>query len=352
MTDPNRRDTLKSLVAGLGATMVSDVSLYAEELAELTPFADTPLRAGMIGLDTSHVVAFTGLLNDPAKAKGVLGTVKVTAAYPGGSKDIPSSIDRVKGYTDTLRDKHGVKIYDSIEAMLPEVDVVFLESVDGRPHLEQIRPVIKAKKPVFIDKPVAGSLADALMIFELAKEAGVPIFSSSSLRYSQSTIGAKNNPAVGDILGAVSFSPCSLEEHHPDLFWYGVHGVESLFAVMGTGCKSVTRTHSPDFDVVTGLWNDGRIGTFRGIRKGKADYGVTVFGSKSIYNGGGYSGYQPLVEKICQFFQDGKPPVPAEETIEMFAFMEAADESKRRGGSPVTLAEVLDNAKEINAKRS
>ncbi len=352
MTDPNRRQSLKSMVAGMGATMQFASSLYAEELEALTPFADAPLRAGMIGLDTSHVVAFAGLLNDPAKAKGILGTVKVTAAFPGGSKDIPSSIDRVAGYTETLRDKHGVKMYDSIEAMLPDVDVVFLESVDGRPHLEQIRPVIAAKKPVFIDKPVAGTLADAVKIYELAAAAGVPIFSSSSLRYSNSTMGARDKSTVGDVLGAVAYSPCSLEEHHPDLFWYGVHGVESLFTVMGTGCKSVTRTHSPDHDVVTGLWEDGRIGTFRGIRKGKADYGVTAFGSKNIYHAGGYSGYQPLVEKICQFFHDGKPPVPANETIEMFAFMEAADESKRRGGAHVTLAEVLEKAKEVNSKRA
>ncbi len=321
--------------------MFARTSLYAEETANLTPFAEMPLRAGMIGLDTSHVVAFTGLLNDPKKAAGVLSNVRVTSAYPGGSKDIPSSIDRVAGYTATLRDKHGVKIHDSIEAMLAEVDVVFLESVDGRPHLEQIKPVLKAKKPVFVDKPVAGSLADAVLIYRLAEQSGVPIFSSSSLRYSKSTMGARNNPAVGDVLGAIAFSPCSLEEHHPDLFWYGVHGVESLFTIMGTGCQSVTRTHTEDTDLVTGQWADGRIGTFRGIRKGKADYGATVFGSKGIYHAMGYSGYQPLVEKICQFFQDGKPPVSAQETLEMFAFMEAADESKRRGGAPVSIADVM-----------
>lgn len=352
MTNPNRRDTLKTFAAGMGATMFQTASLYAEEQANLTPFADTPLRGGMIGLDTSHVVAFTGLLNDPKKAKGVLSNVKITAAYPGGSKDIPSSIDRVEGYTATLRDKHGVKICDSIEAMLEDVDVVFLESVDGRPHLAQIRPVLAAKKPVFVDKPVAGSLADAILIYELAAKSGVPIFSSSSLRYSQSTMGARNTAAVGDVLGAIAFSPCSLEEHHPDLFWYGVHGVESLFTIMGTGCKSVSRFHSPDFDVVTGMWADGRMGTFRGIRKGKADYGATVFGSKSIYHATGYSGYQPLVEKICQFFQDNKPPVSSQETIEMFAFMEAADESKRRGGAVVTIEEVMAKAAETNKNRA
>jgi hypothetical protein len=303
-----------------------------------------PLRAGMIGLDTSHVVAFTKLLHNP-EARGDLAGVRVVAAYPGGSPDIPSSRDRVAGYTKQLRDEFGVEIVDSIEALLSKVDVVFLESVDGRPHLEQVRPVLRAKKPVFIDKPVAGSLADAVEIFRLAKEAGVPCFSSSSLRFSPGILGMRNHPKVGRVLGCDAYSPCSLEEHHPDLFWYGVHGVETLFTIMGTGCESVARTHTKDADLVTGVWKGGRIGTYRGIRAGRADYGALVFGSTGIAPSGGYTGYEPLVVEVCKFFRTGQPPVSAEETLEIFAFMEAADESKRRGGAPVTLESVLAKAR-------
>src|SRR5262249_11023102 len=124
-----------------------------------------PLRAGIIGLDTSHVIAFTQLLNNP-KAKPEVAGVTIVAAFPGGSKDIPDSYNRLEKFTNTLRDEHKVKIVDSIEALLKEVDVVLLESVDGRPHLEQAIPVIKAGKPLFIDKPLAGSLADAIQIME------------------------------------------------------------------------------------------------------------------------------------------------------------------------------------------
>ena len=63
------------------------------------------------------------------------------------------------------------------------MDAVLLESVDGRPHLEQVKPVLKAHKPVFIDKPLAATLEDAREIARLAKAAGVPWFSSSSLRF-------------------------------------------------------------------------------------------------------------------------------------------------------------------------
>lgn len=309
-----------------------------------------PLRAGIIGLDTSHVVAFTRLLNNPNKPEGPLGGVRVVAAYPGGSPDVAASRDRVAGYTKELHDKYNVEIVDSIEALMPKVDVVLLESVDGRPHLDQVKPVFKARKPVFIDKPVAGSLADALQIYRLAKEANAPCFSSSSLRFSPGIQAMRNNPKVGDVLGCDTYGPCSLEPHHPDLFWYGIHGVEALFTIMGTGCESVARVQTPDTELVTGVWKGGRVGTFRGIRKGKTDYGAMVFGSKGIVPSGGYGGYEPLVVEICKFFRTGKPPVSAEETIEIFAFMAAADESKARDGAPVKLEEVLARARQQIAR--
>jgi predicted dehydrogenase len=309
-----------------------------------------PLKAGIIGLDTSHVVAFTQMLNNP-RTTGVLSRVRVVAAYPGGSADIPDSRNRVEGFTKTLREKFGVEIVDSIDELLKKVDVVFLESVDGRPHLEQVKPVFRAKKPVFIDKPVAGSLADAVEIYRLAKESGTPCFSSSSLRFSPGIRGVRTDPQFGDVLGCDAYGPCSLEPHHPDLFWYGIHGVEALLTIMGTGCESVTRTTAENAEFVTGKWKDGRIGTFRGIHKGKTEYGALVFGTKMVGPSGPYKGYEPLVVEICKFFESGEPPVTAEETLEIYAFMEAADESKRQGGKPVTLASVLERAREkVGAK--
>jgi predicted dehydrogenase len=308
------------------------------------------MRVGIIGLDTSHCVAFTRILHNP-KAEGDLAGFRVVAAYPGGSPDIPESKNRIEGFTSELRDKHGVEIVGSIDELLKKVDVVMIESVDGRPHLAQAGPVIRAGKKVFIDKPIAGSLAEALLIFRLAAEHKVPLFSSSALRFSTGIAGARKNPKVGEVIGCDVYAPCSLEKHHPDLFWYGVHGLESLYTIMGTGCRTVTRAHTKDTDVVTGVWADGRIGTFRGIRGGKADYGATVFGTKGVVPAGGFTGYEPLVVEICKFFRTGQPPVSAAETTEMFAFMEAADESKRQGGAPVTIDAVMKAATAEAAKR-
>ncbi len=316
--------------------------------------AANDVRVGIIGCDTSHAPAFAKFLNGPppeeVAAREAISGVRIVAAFPGGSPDIPSSADRVAGYTSELQSM-GIEIVDSIDSLLTRVDAVLLESVDGRPHLEQARPVFAAGKRLFIDKPVAGSLADTLAIFELSRQSGVPCFSSSALRFSPGIRSLTSDERVGEVIGCTAYGPCSLEPHHPDLFWYGIHGVETLYTIMGTGCESVTRVHTDGTELVTGTWSDGRVGTFRGIRQGKSDFGALVFGTNGIVPSGTFAGYEPLVVEIARFFKTGVPPVSAEETIEIIAFMEAADESKRRGGAPVRLEEVISAARnEVDAK--
>lgn len=307
-----------------------------------------PLRAGIIGLDTSHVLAFVEALNKGVKNAGdsaKISGVKVVAAYPQGSKDIESSTRRVPEYTAKVQEM-GVEIVESIEKLMERVDVVFLESNDGRVHWEQLQPVLAKRKPVFIDKPISGNLADALRILEAAKKANVPLFCASSLRYGKTTQAVRNG-AIGRVKRAETFSPADLEPHHVDLYWYGVHGCEALFTVMGTGCKSVKRGMTSDGKIeVTGTWEGGRTGVFRESngtdRKG---YGGKAVGEKGESPIGSYDGYNPLLFAIVQMFHDGKIPVSADETLELYAFMAAADESKRRGGKEVTLKEILDRAR-------
>lgn len=330
-----RRFLTKSSQVAAGIITASALSKSSAE-AEMKVF-----RIGMIGLDTSHVIAFTKYINDPQKELNF----KVVAGYPGGSPDIPSSANRVERYTEQLREKFSIEIVDTIEELCEKVDGVLLESVDGRPHLEQVKPVIAAKKPVFIDKPMAGNLKDGIEIFRLAKENNVPCWSSSSLRYSPNIIGMRNNKEVGEVMGCDAFSPCSLEEHHPDFYWYGIHGVEILFTIMGAGCETVRRVQTKDTEFAAGIWEDGRIGTFRGLRKGRRDYGALVYGTKAIVPSIGYSGYGPLLEEILKFFESGKVPVPEEETTEILAFMSAADESKVKNGAEVSIGSVIERAK-------
>ena len=297
-----------------------------------------PIRVGIIGLDTSHVIAFTKLLNHP-EAKADLAGCPVVAAYPKGSPDIRSSVSRVPKYTKQIRTM-GVEIVESIPELLTRVDAVLLETNDGRPHLEQVLPVLKAGKPVFIDKPIAGSLSDAVAIFEASRKYGVPVFSSSSLRYGRDSQEARKGK-FGRILKCQTHSPCSLEKTHPDLFWYGIHGVESLFTVMGTGCMEVKRGKENGKIKVTGTWNDGRTGVFL-AGKGYGGSAQTENGEVKV---GSYDGYRPLVVEIVKFFRTKKPPVTEAETLEIYAFMEAADESKRQNGEAVKLSVVLEKAR-------
>ncbi len=220
------------------------------------------LRIGIIGTDTSHVPAFTAMLNSADGAKDHVAGAHVVAAYKGGSKDIESSISRVDQYAEDVRTKWGVEIVPDIATLLGKVDAVLLSSVDGRIHLEQARPVIAARKPLFIDKPLAATLEDARQIARLAKEAGVPWFSSSSLRYSE--MGATMKFA--DATGATTWGPGPFEPHHYlDLSWYAIHPVELLYTLLGPGCESVTRVAAGNSDVIVGKWKDGRLGTVRAI---------------------------------------------------------------------------------------
>jgi hypothetical protein len=349
LTTFSRRSTSHVCVATL-VSLFSLIAMQSVSAQTNEQASRTELRIGMIGLDTSHAPAFAKLWND-AKADGLLAKQQVVAAFPGGSPDIESSISRVPQYTKELGEL-GVTMVSSVDELISQVDAVVITTLDGRKHLEQALPVLKAGKPLFIDKPLAGTLVDAILIQKLAEKYQGKWFTSSSLRFSPGIYKYRSDEALRkQIQGAIAWSPCSLESTHPDLFWYGVHGVESLYTVMGKGCEQVTRVSTAGTDVVIGRWTNGRIGEFRGLRDGAKDYGLIVFSESKIDIGGKYEGYAPLVQEIAKLFDGGSAPVDASESIEMFAFMEAADESKRRGGNPVSVRDVLATATEIANKR-
>lgn len=323
------------VAASLATILLASLALSAEP--------GKPLRAGIIGVD-AHAAPWTQIINGPKAAAGITGEIRIVAAVPAGSPDIPQSVQILKSSLEPVR-ALGVEMVDSVESLLPKVDVVLLLSIDGRKHLDQARPVFAARKPVFIDKPVGGTLAQAIKIYELAGRAGVPCFSSSALRFAPGTVAVREDKKVGEIRGCDAHSPCAIESHHPDFYWYGVHGCETLCTIMGPGCRSVVRVHAETADVAVGLWDGGRIGTFRGTREGAHGYGAKVFGARGVAEAGRFEGYEPLIVEIVKFFKTGKSPVSAAETLEIMAFMEAADESKRQDGKPVSIESVMAKAR-------
>ena len=303
--------------------------LLSVTLSTTTALSGADLRLGIIGTDTSHVSVFSKAFNDTAAAGHVPGA-KVVIAYKGGSPDIESSASRVEGYAKELVDKYKVEIVTQISAMCGKVDGILLESVDGRKHLAQFKEAAKCGKPVFIDKPLAASYAEAKEIARIAKASNVPWFSASSLRWAE-ILPALKSPKNQTV---VVWGPGPLESTHQlDLSWYAIHPIEMLFTVMGTGCVEVTRTVSTN-DVITCKWKDGRLGTVNVLRP-YGDYGGMAFREKEIVTTPKYKHvYGPMLAELVKFFATGVPPISNEETMELFGFMDAAQRSKESGGKP------------------
>jgi hypothetical protein len=299
-----------------------------------------PIRVGIIGYDTSHAPAFARLLNMPGVPYAVPGAT-VVCVFPSYSQDIASSRSRVEEYRRDLASL-GVHEVASIGELVEQVDAVLLESVDGRRHLAEVMPVLEAGKPVFVDKPLAASYQDALDIVRRAESTGTPLFSASSLRFDANVLDMQKAIAGQPVYGCDAFSPATLEETNPGLFWYGVHAVELLYAFLGVGCESVRCISVPDTDLVVGEWKDGRLGSVRGTRSGDHDYGVTVHSAathQTRYNRD-IPIYAQLLQRIVAFFAGQPAPVAPAETLETMAFMQAALMSGREGGRPVRLSEL------------
>jgi predicted dehydrogenase len=299
------------------------------------------LRIGLIGCDTSHSTVFTETFNNPDDTSHIAGG-KVVAVVKAGSPDVKDSATRVDGYAKQLKEKFGVQFYDSIEEMCSNVDAVLLESVDGRAHLPQFKSILHSGRniPVFIDKPIAASLSEAQEIFRLAKEANVPVFSCSSIRFGKTTQDVVHG-SIGKVLFAETYAPVHIEPHHPELYYYGVHGVEALCTALGPGCESVQRRLNPEGKIeVVGTWSGGRIGIFREEKDDRYYFGVAR-GEKGVAVIGTEDRYTPLLVQIMRFFQTREVPVKPEETLEVMAFMTAADESKNQNGAQVNLKELM-----------
>jgi predicted dehydrogenase len=222
--------------------------------------------------------------------------------------------------------------------MLAECDTVLLCSLDGRLHPEQAKPVLEARKPVFVDKPLAASVHEAREMYRLAARTGTPMFGASAIRWYPGVVEVAQ-AEVGQVRSAISYGPAPLEPTHPDLFFYGIHPTEALFTVLGPGCLRVQRVTTPHTSVVVGEWEDGRVGTLHVMHRWPAEYKVIKMGDTGTAEQTSMGDYTPLVREIVKFFQTGVAPVTPAQTLEILAFMEAADESKRRGGVSVSLEE-------------
>ncbi len=323
-------------------------SVVALAVAAASLAASAEIKVGIIGLDTSHSTTFTRIINveKPAETEGV----RIVAAYQWGSKDIVSSTNRYPKYIKAVKEM-GVEIVPTIDELIDRSDVVFLETNDGREHLWQAERVFKSGKPVFIDKPLAHNLKDALAIYELGKKYNAKYFSSSSLRYGKAVQDARNGK-YGKIRTVALTSPDPEEEQgtHNYYSWYGIHGFEPFVTVMGVGAEKVSTFRNEGGDVINVQYKDGRLAQLHLFRDAWIYTGYILpekpADSKNpLVVSDGNPGYKPLLSDIVKFTRTGTPPFPPEETLEIFALMEAAEISAKKGGAPVTLAEAVDSVR-------
>lgn len=289
------------------------------------------LKLGILDFDTSHVVEFTRRLNQLADPDQCVEGARVVIGCPGVSKIMA---DRIPGYAKQMKEWN-VPLVDKPEEMIGKVDGMLVESVQGSMHLERARPFLEAGIPCFVDKPFANSVEDAEKLVELSQKHNAPIFSSSSLRYATEVVSFVQDGKAGKLQGVEVYGPAALEEGNPELLNYGIHAIEMLFTLMGSGCDRVMCQHEGGADVVVGHWRDGRLGTMRGLRAGLSGaFGFLAFSDKAIQHvpvGTKYI-YRELLKQIVKFFEERKAPVDPAETVEIIRFIIAAGRSVGRHG--------------------
>lgn len=293
------------------------------------------MKLGIIGLDSSHVSAFTHLLND-ANDPFHLEGARVVWAYPGvPSMDFDFSYHRLDGYTKELQEQFGVEMLDSEEAVAEAADAILLEQVDSRKRVEQFSRIVSYGKPVFVDKAFALNSGDAARMIGLARQYRVPLMSCSALRCCQGLNEALEDNSLGGITGADFFGPMPIQPTQNLFFWYGVHTADMLLRTMGRGCESVQVVHTGHCDQITALWADGRIGSIRGIRGGANCFGGVIHRERGAWylnsDRDEVPYYASLLAVILSMFRTGIQPYSNEELMDVMRFLEAANQSLKDG---------------------
>lgn len=296
------------------------------------------VKAGIVDFDTSHSVQFTMRFNHQGIAEDQwVDGVQVVAGLPG--KAAPGNEQRQGEFIEQCKG-FGVKMVDSVEALMKEVDVVMVEALEGGRHLERARPFLEAGMRVFVDKPFADNIPDAEAMAELAEKHGAALMAGSALRYVLEVQELRARAAeTGKVLSASVYSPSKPLGDVPALVNYGCHSVEMLYAILREGCREVCSVSADTLQSVTGRWADGRAGVVLGVQEGKCGFGFTAFcENETVQKSIDFTyGYRELVKEMSAFFNTGKAPVPVSESVEVVKFIVKALESDAQKGKPVAL---------------
>ncbi|MDD3926211.1 MAG: Gfo/Idh/MocA family oxidoreductase [bacterium] len=297
-------------------------------------------KIGIAGINTSHAYVFGGYINGINEADYFSSAPGWTYELFAGDKEADRGFLRNKGHITVCWDsesENAVKLSracgidrtaPTLEDMAGEVDAVMILEKDGAKHLEMTRPFLEAGLPVFIDKPLAGSYADASAIKLLANENRATAFSYSAFRYAE---GMDDLRREIEAMGGASFcsvcAPC-----HESFTFYGIHGLEMLMSLVSKPVRSVedypdaADRHLVKLDFVDG--SKGILATWHGL----SSYSVFVSngqGKELNSHFGTSTVMKDVVVRIVDQLIGNEPPLPLDETLEIIRIVEQVERTAR-----------------------
>lgn len=291
------------------------------------------IRFGIVGLD-GHGPVFAEQVNGRS---ATVEHTRVSAAMPVSSVMVSRAVlaDNVSRTKEL-----GVAIVHEPQELVRQVDGVLILHDDGSIHLDLVRLFAPFGKPLFVDKPLESSVDRAKELARVCRSHNCSVFSASSLRFSIEMQRILNTAGDDDVCSALTYAPFKHTATMPGWIYYAIHAVEPLFELMGGGCREVRSVESEFGPLAIGRWADGRLGFAKANREGPHDYGMTVWRQAdtetTIVEAGRL--YPELLARIRSFVATGSPPVAIEQSIEVIAFLSAANESMAADGRPVALA--------------
>lgn len=286
------------------------------------------IRIGTVNIDTSHPLAFCEYLASGNRARYV-------AVYNDGFR----GDDEVEGFIQRFGLEKRCRSVDELADM---VDIGFVQGCNWDRHLEHAMPFIERGKPVFIDKPIAGSLADCRKFEELAAN-GAVILGSSSLRYADEVVDflQKGEDEVGKVLNV--YGTIGVDE-----FNYAVHVVETIGGLVGTGAVSTRFVGSTQIDgklceTYHVRFENGIRATYNTFQGTWQPCDMVMMTTKGTYHFRVDTSriYAALLDRICQYMETGESTLADVPGItESVKIMLAGRISKANGGVEVNIDDI------------
>lgn len=289
------------------------------------------IRVGVVNIDTSHPKSFGQKMIDSGRARYV-------AVYNDGFR----ANDEVEGFMQ-LYDLE--KRCETVDELADMVDIGFIQGCNWDTHLNYVDPFIKRGKPVFIDKPIVGSMPDLKKLKALV-DSGAVILGSSSARYAQEIGEFLEIPVEerGEIVSV--FGSCGVDE-----FNYGVHIVEIIGGLLGTGAKNCrfagrATVGGKVCETFVATFESGVTATYSLFQGTWQPFTVTIQTTKKTFTFTVDSSriYLALLTRIFDYMETGKSALADIDTLsESIKIMLAGKISRENDGAVVALADIPED---------